>query len=166
MEQATLDHFKNLFLEMKKNYLSEDCEYEFFRGSEVKLNSKGDEVDVSQADRESELVLKLKGRKKFFLRKVDVALERIFSGDFGTCMDCGDEIGVQRLYARPTATHCVTCKEGQEQQEKHILYHKKSHTVGRDLSLNNNVVNLPSHDEEDKRSANISSNILSFSRQA
>lgn len=44
------------------------------------------------------------------IREIDAALARIRSGEFGTCPDCGSEIGVERLMAFPTARRCVTCQ--------------------------------------------------------
>lgn len=150
MEQANLEQFKKMFLEMKKNYLDDNIEDQFFRGSEVKLGTKGDEVDVVQVEQERELMLKLKGRKQFYLKKVDSALERIMNGEFGHCEECGENIDEQRLFARPTATHCIGCKEIQEQEERHMLYEKRSHTLGRDLGNKNSSLlpfNQPERDE-------------------
>lgn len=44
------------------------------------------------------------------IREIDAALERIGSGDFGSCPDCGADIGFERLMAFPTARRCVTCQ--------------------------------------------------------
>lgn len=49
------------------------------------------------------------------IREIDAALTRIGAPDFGTCLDCGGEIGFERLMAFATATRCVTC---QSQHEK------------------------------------------------
>jgi RNA polymerase-binding transcription factor DksA len=38
------------------------------------------------------------------LRKVEAALKRIFTGDFGMCAGCGDAIDVKRLQALPWRT--------------------------------------------------------------
>lgn len=49
------------------------------------------------------------------LRDIDAALLRLSSPDYGSCLDCGGEIGFERLMAFPTATRCVAC---QSQHEK------------------------------------------------
>jgi|SRR5215470_274035 len=49
------------------------------------------------------------------LRLVEIALERIRSGTFGTCAVCGAAIGTRRLQAVPWASHCIECQERFEQ---------------------------------------------------
>lgn len=41
---------------------------------------------------------------------IDAALERIEDGTYGTCAECGDEIGADRLEFRPASILCVSCK--------------------------------------------------------
>lgn len=43
------------------------------------------------------------------LEKIDKALEKIEKGTFGTCEDCGNKIGEERLLAYPEAQHCIDC---------------------------------------------------------
>lgn len=78
---------------------------------------KGDETEVMSQETAQSLDLKLKGRKAKFLRKVEKALEKLDSDDFGVCEECGDSISFERLKARPTATMCIQCKEEQEKNE-------------------------------------------------
>ena len=44
------------------------------------------------------------------LYAIKEALERIASGAYGTCIDCGEPIGLERLKAQPTAKRCYGCK--------------------------------------------------------
>jgi RNA polymerase-binding protein DksA len=48
------------------------------------------------------------------MRRIDSALKRIQSGNYGECDDCGQPIPVARLKAEPTATRCVQCQERYE----------------------------------------------------
>jgi len=41
------------------------------------------------------------------IRNVEAALQRIAEGTFGLCVDCGGEIGIDRLKAYPTAARCL-----------------------------------------------------------
>jgi DnaK suppressor protein len=43
------------------------------------------------------------------LAEIDLALERLDDGTYGTCERCGDPIPAGRLEARPTARRCVAC---------------------------------------------------------
>ena len=44
------------------------------------------------------------------------AIERIDSGNYGTCENCGEPIGKMRLMAFPRATLCLTCKQLEERR--------------------------------------------------
>ena len=43
------------------------------------------------------------------LAEHDAALDRLTSGEYGTCERCGRPIGLARLGARPTARLCIDC---------------------------------------------------------
>ena len=45
------------------------------------------------------------------LKMVELALERIQNGSFGTCVACDGAIGLKRLQAVPSTSHCITCQE-------------------------------------------------------
>lgn len=49
------------------------------------------------------------------LALVDEAMERIKSGEYGSCVNCQQEMQQKRLEAVPWARHCVECQEKQEQ---------------------------------------------------
>lgn len=51
------------------------------------------------------------------LRDIEAALKRLNSGSFGVCVDCGDDIGRDRLKAYITAKRCLHC------QQRHELRH-------------------------------------------
>lgn len=48
------------------------------------------------------------------LRAMDAAWQRIKDGTYGVCVDCGGEIGYERLAASPAATRCVVCQARHE----------------------------------------------------
>jgi RNA polymerase-binding protein DksA len=43
------------------------------------------------------------------LKKIDFAIERIDSGTYGSCVDCGNTISSTRLKAMPYASQCIEC---------------------------------------------------------
>ncbi|WGT62613.1 TraR/DksA family transcriptional regulator [Variovorax paradoxus] len=45
------------------------------------------------------------------LRDIEAARERLRTGEFGTCVDCGTEIPVERLDALPASARCVECQQ-------------------------------------------------------
>jgi len=139
MEKNQLENFKSLFVEIKNHHATNAIEL----GAETIWSSKGgDDIDLASRERDRELLLKLQGRNRFYMKKVDEALFRIENGTFGECFECGCDTEATRLEARPTATHCIGCKEAQEREEGHIPYSRRSHTHGLEI-VNNNVVSFP-----------------------
>jgi RNA polymerase-binding protein DksA len=45
------------------------------------------------------------------ITQVRMALFRIEKGTYGTCSECGKQIGLKRLEARPIATRCIDCAD-------------------------------------------------------
>ena len=139
MNGEMMKQFENLFIELKKSTLNE-------MRMETPSLEKGDEVDLSQEDRQRALDLKLLGRQSFMLKKIDNALFKIKNGTFGICEECDGEIEMNRLRARPVATQCISCKEESERSEGQMLYEKRSHTHGK--ALGGNVIPLRAHAED------------------
>ena len=52
------------------------------------------------------------------INKIRKSLEDIENGEYGICEDCGKEIAIKRLKARPIARRCIECKTKQEALEK------------------------------------------------
>jgi len=69
-----------------------------------------------ESDRSFEL--RIRGRERKLMDKVDEALIRIEDGSFGICAGCGEDITIKRLQARPVAKYCIDCKTRQEQRER------------------------------------------------
>ncbi len=51
-------------------------------------------------------------RRMARLRRVETALARIESGDFGYCVQCEEEVEAKRLEADPTVPLCIKCARG------------------------------------------------------
>lgn len=67
-------------------------------------------ADAAAATAERTEVIGLAASLKRMLDEVDAALSRIEDGTYGTCANCGKEIGEARLEHRPESVHCVDCK--------------------------------------------------------
>ena len=48
------------------------------------------------------------------LRAMDAAWQRIKDGSYGVCVDCGGDVGYERLKANPAASRDVRCQERHE----------------------------------------------------
>ncbi|NKB77845.1 MAG: RNA polymerase-binding protein DksA [Gammaproteobacteria bacterium] len=77
---------------------------------------------TDRASQETDMTLELRGRDRDrkLIKKVESAIGFVESDDFGYCENCGEEIGLKRLEARPTATLCIDCKTLAEIREKQL----------------------------------------------
>lgn len=75
-----------------------------------------------RASQETDMALELRNRdrERKLLRKISQSMALIDSDDYGFCEKCGEEIGLRRLEARPTATLCVDCKTLDEIRERQM----------------------------------------------
>ena len=73
-----------------------------------------------RASMESDLSfeLRIRERERRLSDKVNEAMARMNDGNFGVYADCGQDIGIERLKARPVTELCIECKTKQEKQEK------------------------------------------------
>jgi len=76
-----------------------------------------DPADRASAESDRAFILRLRDRDRKLIQKIDQALDRIEEGSFGICEDCGEDISIARLKARPVTTLCIKCKSKQEQAE-------------------------------------------------
>lgn len=48
-------------------------------------------------------------RRETEIKRIDAALKRMDEGDYGYCVNCGEEIAVRRLELDPAAATCIDC---------------------------------------------------------
>mgnify|MGYP003960169393 FL=1 len=77
-----------------------------------------DPADRATQEEEFSLELRTRDRERKLIKKIDQTLEMIKNDEYGWCDQCGVEIGVRRLEARPTATLCIDCKTLDEIRER------------------------------------------------
>lgn len=116
MCQAQLDHFRRLLIARKAVLLE---------GGDETMHDLKELADVpadisDQATLEETFALRLRTRDREhkLITKIDEAVKLIDSGRYGYCEECGVEIGIRRLEARPTATLCIDCKTLAEIRER------------------------------------------------
>ena len=111
-----LAYFYNVLNAQKAELLSEHDEVL----NAVRLAEKtaavgvGDESDSATYNQDITMDLRISERNNKLLQKINAALDRIDNGTFGYSVVSGDEIGIQRMIARPLATMTV---EEQEEYE-------------------------------------------------
>lgn len=116
MDDKQLAYFKELLLKRRGEIL------QYADDTVTDMNDRSDNypdpTDRASIESERNFILRLRERERFLLVKIDEALERIDSGDFGICEYCGSDIGPKRLEARPVTTLCIECKTRAEAAEK------------------------------------------------
>jgi DnaK suppressor protein len=117
MNKAQLKKFKNL-LEAKRIELVKKAKQTLDEDMTLDVNDLPDEMDLASSEYLQSFTFRLRGREKSFLDKINKALAKIDEGNFGVCEECGEEISLKRLEARPETTLCIRCKEDQERVEK------------------------------------------------
>ena len=86
-------------------------------------NSPIDGGDAATLDDAESLHIAEAQRDATELQEIESALQRIAAGSYGTCADCGQYIGTQRLKARPSASHCAYCQRKLEHTSLSTHHH-------------------------------------------
>jgi DnaK suppressor protein len=80
----------------------------------------GDEAERATRETENSLELRTRDRYRKLISKIDKALRRIEEGSYGFCEETDEEIGVDRLDARPIATLSLDAQERREHLQKQM----------------------------------------------
>ena len=119
MNAAQREHFRAI-LENWRSQLVNDISRTIHSMQDETINHP-DPTDRATQETDMSLELRNRDRERKLIRKIDVTFLLIESGDYGYCENCGVEIGIQRLEARPTATLCIDCKTLDEIREKQVI---------------------------------------------
>ncbi len=111
-------HFKNILFAWKHE-LMEEVDRTVTHMKDEAANFP-DPADRATQEEEFSLELRTRDRERKLIKKIDKTLLRLEDDDYGFCDQCGIEIGIRRLEARPTAELCVDCKTLDEIREKQI----------------------------------------------
>jgi len=117
MRQRDLKLFRKILEDRKQEILSEAGRAvgEMNNGSE---DGYADPTDRAALESDRNFLLRLRDRERKLLSKIEEAVARIDEGSYGRCEECGGDIGIERLKARPVTTFCISCKSAQEARER------------------------------------------------
>jgi len=118
MSAAMKRHFTAVLLNWKEHLLDEM--QKTFDHLKTKGETYADPIDRASQEEEFAFELRTRDRERKLINKISISLEKIKEDDYGWCDACGVEIGIKRLEARPTATHCIDCKTLDEIREKQL----------------------------------------------
>lgn len=118
MDKEILERFRKQLEEKREEILAEvDKTLDDMTDQTTNIPDPNDRATV-ESGRSFEL--RIRGRERKLLDKIEEALLRIDDEEYGVCDDCGADIGLKRLQARPVTTLCIDCKTIQENKEKSI----------------------------------------------
>ncbi len=118
MSAAMKRHFTAVLLNWKEHLFDEM--QKTFDHLKTKGETYADPIDRASQEEEFAFELRTRDRERKLINKISISLEKIKEDDYGWCDACGVEIGIKRLEARPTATHCIDCKTLDEIKEKQL----------------------------------------------
>ena len=118
MSAAMKKHFNAVLIDWRE-HLKEEMQ-KTFDHLKNKGESYADPIDRASQEEEFAFELRTRDRERKLINKIAASLDQIKQDDYGYCYACGIEIGVKRLEARPTATHCIDCKTLDEIKEKQL----------------------------------------------
>ncbi|WP_415888880.1 RNA polymerase-binding protein DksA [Neptuniibacter sp. SY11_33] len=115
MNDSQLEFFREYLEQQKQETIAH------IQNAQAQLNERpemNDDADRAQYEEESRLALRIVDRESKLLPKFDTALARIRNGEYGYCLESGEEIGIKRLLLRPTAEYCTDIKAVRESNER------------------------------------------------
>ncbi|MHB8346422.1 MAG: RNA polymerase-binding protein DksA [Acidiferrobacterales bacterium] len=118
MNKKQIEHFHTILNAWKEELLEEVSRT--VHSMQDETANHPDPNDRASQETDMSLELRNRDRERKLIKKIEEALGKIDTGDYGYCETCGVEIGVQRLEARPTATLCIDCKTLDEIREKQM----------------------------------------------
>ena len=116
MNEAQVEHFHNI-LGAWKMELMEEVDRTVHHMQDEAANFP-DPNDRASQESDFTMELRTRDRERKLIKKIDESVDFLDAGDYGYCEECGIEIGIRRLEARPTANLCIDCKSLSEIREK------------------------------------------------
>ena len=118
MKAQHVKYFRKLLTSWLEDLLKQgDDTVCFMMDSTIKAN---DTVDQASLETDRSLRLRLRDRESKLINKIRISLENLDNGTYGICEECGEDISMRRLRARPVTTLCLSCKNKMEALEKAI----------------------------------------------
>ncbi len=118
MNPNQLAHFRQVMNDIKAG-LGADID-RTVHTMQAEATSFADPNDRATQESDTSLELRNRDRERKLINKINEMIAKIDANEYGYCDNCGVEIGLNRLEARPTATLCIDCKTLDEIREKQV----------------------------------------------
>ena len=112
MEEKDLEFFRYLLTQWLEELLNRaDDTVEELSDSQDNL---ADPLDRASVESDRIWTLRIRDRESFLINKIRQSLEDIETGEYGICEDCGEDISIERLKARPLSHLSVSAVKPKE----------------------------------------------------
>lgn len=116
MNERQLTYFQHKLLQWKADIQAEaKATLNTLKEGPIK---EPDQTDRAASETDWALELRTRDRQRKLISKIDAALRRIESGEYGYCEISGEPISLKRLEARPIATMTLESQERHEREER------------------------------------------------
>jgi DnaK suppressor protein len=119
MMMFELSLIKENLLFQKSEILNRDQE---FKAAQTTIEKCSDDADSTVQELNNNVSIHLHERERKSLYSIEKALSKFAENTYGMCEQCGDDIGLKRLKARPLAVLCICCMEESENSIRNNLY--------------------------------------------
>ena len=119
MDRTEQADYKARLIELRRRLKREVDSTEEALREDVAAPGALSSVPTHPADRDVEGLdaeIAIAQNEEHLLEQVEAALERIESGKFGVCQQCGKPIAKQRLQALPYTPRCIDCARGHDER--------------------------------------------------
>ncbi len=116
MNERQREYFRRKLLKWKEEIIREMRET--LEHLQQDNEHQADIADRASTESDRALELRTRDRQRKLIAKIDAALARIDSGEYGYCEETGEPISLKRLEARPIATLSIEAQERHERMEK------------------------------------------------
>lgn len=111
MNEGEIEHFRQKLLRLRSELKDREEIFKETSGPVEMDQARVGRLSRMDAMQAQQMALEGARRRQQQLLKIEGALRRIESGDYGSCFVCGEEIDVRRLSVDPTNTRCMECVE-------------------------------------------------------
>ena len=119
MRKRDLEKFKKVLTEQREQ-LAGNAKRALNGDIHLDPDDFPDEMDSASSKINLSFTGRLRERERHLLGKIDQALAKIEANEYGHCENCGEDVGLKRLEARPVAELCIDCKSEQERLERRM----------------------------------------------
>jgi DnaK suppressor protein len=116
MSPLQLEYFRQRLMSWRTDLVEESKQT--IENLKDEVRDVGDEAERATRETENSLELRTRDRYRKLIGKIDSTLKRLDAGDYGYCVDTGEEIGLERLEARLTAERTLDAQERWEHLQK------------------------------------------------